>query len=992
MVQVMGKKKIAGRSLFHLATICTFMVSLAPICQAGGPGYVAGSSYFNPSNMGQPLTWAQGQVNYYTDQGDLSPILPNGAANVLVANAFSQWTSVGAAAITATNPGELAEDVNGSNIAVDSSGTVTAPADITPSATQTPVGIVYDYDGTVTDALLGVGAGSPSECFWNAVYGGADNFGTGANFLHALVVINGQCALQSSQLTDVEYRLVRVLGSVLGMGWSQMNLNVITGDPTPTQDDFAGFPVMHFMDLVSCVPISICYPNPYQLAPDDVAAISRLYPASPSGASNSPVRIYGSVYFADHFGNAGQPMQGVNVVAQWIDPSTNLPSHRYAAAAVSGFLFAGNAGNPVTGFSDPLGNLYSEFGSSDQSVEGFFDLAGLPNPDGFSTVQYQVTVEAIDPSLSTGVCPYDPTQVAPSGAIQSVSFVVTVDAAGETQQDIVIPESAQSVPSWAVSESWSAPAVVPSPGDWIGSLSGYGNVAYFSMPAQANRTLSVAVTALDETGISTESKVAPVVGIWSLGDVQNSTPPTLTPVPFNSPTFGMSRLDAQVLTSNSFIIGIADMRGDGRPDYHYHAHVLYGDSATPARLPVGGGAITVQGIGLSPGLNITVGSSGVPLVATNASQILVAAPGQIDGPQTITITDPISGAFSIMTDAVTFGAAASDSIVLLQGGNPPTPVGAQAANPVSVRAVAVDGVTAVGGATVGWNATNRAGFSACGGLSSCSAITDESGVASTWITPGAAGVSNITATLAPGVYNPAKSVLATLFATETSLDIGMTTPFLWIAQGATVNVPITARVLSNGAPQSGYVVNFAVRQGTGSLSASSTTTSSAGYATVTLSLTGFTGSVLLSACVGQANNPCGTVSGNAVAASLMNLQAVSGAGQVVAGQAFQPLIVRVTDSSTPPNPVLGASVLFQSAVVRSTGDNLGLTGGNSQSGMPVILSESQAVVASDANGLASILPSVGPFTGSLQVEIQVSAGATATLQDELAVFPVIGGG
>jgi len=53
-------------------------------------------------------------------------------------------------------------------------------------------------------------------------YGGVDNFGTGANFLHALVVINGQCALQSSQLTDVEYRLVRVLGSVLGLGWSQL--------------------------------------------------------------------------------------------------------------------------------------------------------------------------------------------------------------------------------------------------------------------------------------------------------------------------------------------------------------------------------------------------------------------------------------------------------------------------------------------------------------------------------------------------------------------------------------------------------------------------------------------------------------------------------------------------------------------------------------------------------------------------------------------------
>lgn len=55
-----------------------------------------------------------------------------------------------------------------------------------------------------------------------------------------------QRALQSSQLTDVECRLVRVLGSVLGLGWSQLNLNVITGNPSATPDDFAGFPVMHY--------------------------------------------------------------------------------------------------------------------------------------------------------------------------------------------------------------------------------------------------------------------------------------------------------------------------------------------------------------------------------------------------------------------------------------------------------------------------------------------------------------------------------------------------------------------------------------------------------------------------------------------------------------------------------------------------------------------------------------------------------------------------
>src|SRR5258708_39834874 len=101
-----------------------------------------------------------------------------------------------------------------------------APADITSSATQSPVGIVYDFDGSVTNALLGAGAGDAAQCFWNAVYGGTDNYSSGANLLHGLVVINGQGALQSSQLTDVEYRLVRGRGDMLWLGWSPMNPNV----------------------------------------------------------------------------------------------------------------------------------------------------------------------------------------------------------------------------------------------------------------------------------------------------------------------------------------------------------------------------------------------------------------------------------------------------------------------------------------------------------------------------------------------------------------------------------------------------------------------------------------------------------------------------------------------------------------------------------------------------------------------------------------------
>ncbi len=218
----------------------------------------------------------------------------------------------------------------------------------------------------------------------------------------------------------------------------------------------------------------------------------------------------------------------------------------------------------------------------------------------------------------------------------------------------------------------------------------------------------------------------------------------------------------------------------------------------------------------------------------------------------------------------------------------------------------------------------------------------------------------------------------------------MTTPYLWIAQGASVSVPLTARVVSLGLPRSGVTVNFMVAQGSGSLSAASAVTNSQGYASVTLTLANFSTSVQLNACVAPGNNPCQNIYGNAVAAGLLNLQAVAGAGQVVPGTAFQPLTIRVTDNSTPPNPILGASVLFQSTVLRPGGNDPTLVPGDpivTQTETPVILSASQNTITSDANGLASVVPSVGSFTGPLEIDIQVSAGTTAVLEDELESIP-----
>ena len=113
--------------LLRLALALAIVLCFALLSRAGGPEYVAGTTYFTSSVPGQPLVWPQGQILYYTDQGDLSPLLPNATANTFVANAFSIWTSVPTAAIAATNSGQLAEDVSGSNVLRNSDGSLTLP-------------------------------------------------------------------------------------------------------------------------------------------------------------------------------------------------------------------------------------------------------------------------------------------------------------------------------------------------------------------------------------------------------------------------------------------------------------------------------------------------------------------------------------------------------------------------------------------------------------------------------------------------------------------------------------------------------------------------------------------------------------------------------------------------------------------------------------------------------------------------------------------------
>ena len=961
--------------------------------RAGGPAYVAGSG-FNPGVKGQPIVWAGNYVEYFTDQGDLSPILTNAQADAFVANAFTSWTSVLDSALTASQGGHLAEDVNGTNVVGYPNGSFSIPADIQPAATATPLGIVYDYDGAVTSALLGAGAGEADFCFTNAVYGGPDNLSSAGNIVHALIVINGVCAASAAQLPDVQYRLMRTLGRVIGLGWSQANLNVITGNPLPTSADYEGFPLMHFKDPVGCVPISSCNPDAATLKMDDTASLVRLYPVTLHQPQKSPAplvaqqptaRIHGSVYFTDAAGKAVQPMQGVNVVARLLD-SMGRASRQYVATSVSGFLFRGNAGNIINGFADGTGLRYDRWGSDDPDLEGYFDLRGLVVPEGQNIALYQLSVEALDANWSAGIEPYNSCycQVSPSG--QFAPVVVTVQPGTNVERDILMLQSAQEGPQPDSGATYAEPAPLPQGGAWPSWVSGYGDAEWFQFAARSNRTASISVTALDESGQPTQSKLMPAIGIWFLSDQSGGPAPASNQSAFNTFNFGMSRLDVQFSASDTFRLGVADSRGDGRPDFPYVASVLYADTATPARVSLAGGVVTLSGIGFNSALQVSAAGKQARILAASSTQIeVVVPPAALDGTATLQVTDPVSGGFSRMVNALTYGAAADDQLLLLQGAETATPVGSQAASPIRVRVVASDGVTPVYGATVAWSTTNGTTLSVCGAGTVCSVFSDQAGESSTWVTPTVVGQSTITATLAPAAYPSPPSAQITLVAIASPLDLAAVTPTKWVGKGATIDVPLTVRALKAGVPQSGVTMNYSLTVGTATLSTASATTNGSGYASVSAHLANHSADVQVSACVAPDNAPCQTFTLHATPASLWALKAISGSEQVVEnGKPFQPLIMRVTDGSSSANPVMGVTVAFNTTVARVPPGSRPRTDGDMTVGgtaMPVILGSSSIQAVTDEDGLGSIVPSPGAARGPCDLFITVNAGPAAAQFD-----------
>ena len=142
--------------------------------------------------------WPGGVVNYYTDQGNLSPQLPSRLCRRFRRGRVRSWTAVTTAALQINHAGQLSEDVSGSQRPecrlADSSRRHSAELDPnrSPSSTTTTA---------ASSTPCSARAGSDADfCNTNAVIAYADNFTSDGQFAHALVIINGNCALVCSRL------------------------------------------------------------------------------------------------------------------------------------------------------------------------------------------------------------------------------------------------------------------------------------------------------------------------------------------------------------------------------------------------------------------------------------------------------------------------------------------------------------------------------------------------------------------------------------------------------------------------------------------------------------------------------------------------------------------------------------------------------------------------------------------------------------------------
>ena len=135
------------------------------------------------------------------------------------------------------------------------------------------------------DAIFGAGTSQPDACQNNGVYVWLDNFNTDATIAHGVILLNGLCATNANMMEMMSFELERAFGRILGLDYSQVNPDALTGDET---GGTLGWPVMQPMSGACGATGGACIPNPAVLRYDDIAALNRIYPITAANLASFP--------------------------------------------------------------------------------------------------------------------------------------------------------------------------------------------------------------------------------------------------------------------------------------------------------------------------------------------------------------------------------------------------------------------------------------------------------------------------------------------------------------------------------------------------------------------------------------------------------------------------------------------------------------------------------------------------------------------------------
>lgn len=952
------------------------VLALSPaVVSAGGPRLVAGTTYFNAGLAGTPIHWAGGQVNYYVDQGPLSATIGNQQAVAMVDAAAAVWNAVPTAGVVLADKGSLNEDVSGAN-AVAANGSLKQPADVAPTATAYPLGVIFDADGSVINAVLGTDASDPSSCETTGVVVWTDAIQTDATIAHAILIVNGLCTATSQQVEMLKFLLLRGFGQVLGLGASQVFPNAMSAH---NREEFAAWPVMQPQSGICGPTGGVCIGSPGTLQYDDVASLNRLYPITAANLAAFPgkmltaantVSIQGTIAF-----RAGTGMQGVNVVAVPLDASGN-PLPQYAVTAVSGATFSGNHGNAVTGWNDAQGVPLSQWGSEDPAQQGFFDLSGIPLPPGVSSAAYQLTFEAIDPMFiqQMAVGPYTIGSPAPSGTLRPITVPNLAPGAAQ-MLTVNVPDSAEGGYQDAIATE-SEPRMLPASGFWCGRINQVGQTDWFNFPVRGNRVFTVVTIAVDEKGQPSNSKALPALGLWDAFDPVGS-PSAGTATGLNGSATGETWVQVSTTGDDIVRLGIADTRGDGRPDYAYNGWVLYADSVLPARLPASGGPIVIRGMGFHEADTVEVNGVAAQVTSVSPNEITAIAPAAgkgVTGSVDVEVDDDLSiyYALAVLSGGISYDSASGDSLTLDNAPANTVPLGVPI--PFTVTALGSD-LSPAGGVTIAYKVVSGSATLGCG-AATCTVTATGDGVGSVNVTAVDSAPSVVSASLTNGAS------LQAHFSGGTPPALSALTPSLSLAAGATADWTAEALVLQNGTPAAGQTVTWKCGAAMSVVSSPTATSSSSGIAAKAIAVGPLTEGQQssASACL-NGTTQCVNFAATGARPELASVESVSGTNQSVSISGTPAAIVmRVRDVDG--NPMAGGTVTLYQALYAWAPP----CPPHGRCAQPELLGYQTATAVSALDGTVSFAPATIPGVPTNTVGL-AATGNTSTLGVAIEMHP-----